>query len=474
MNYFYFLNTIGRTLLMFSPTFLIPAAVAYLYSEKPENFLIPFILVLLISLFLILLTRKSKFEIVEEREAYISVAVTWLLIPAFGSIPFILYGINFIDSFFESVSGFTTTGATVLVPEKLPMSLLFWRSLMQWLGGFGIVLLMLAFLPGIKKGQTLFMAEYPAVVLPKVKPRMRDMAIAIFQIYLTLTVLEILILNFLGVDFFNAVVHSLSNISTGGFSTSSESIASFRDVRVEFVIAFFALVGGMNFSLIYALTNKQLRSLADIEFRYYLLIIAMATFALVLINMNRYSLVDSIRFSSFQVISIMTTNGFTTANFNEWDSSAKMILLTLMLIGGCSGSTAGGLKVIRVFILMKYILLQIYKIIEPRTVRTVKYGDYVIGKDEIEEVIAFFILFIFLFFASSLALTILGYDLETSLSLSASSLGNVGPAFGIAAKSVAELSEIAKVILMINMWMGRLEIIPVFTFLLSIARRGKW
>ncbi|NHW88204.1 MAG: TrkH family potassium uptake protein [Archaeoglobales archaeon] len=474
MSYHVYLSTISRILLMFSPTFLIPAAVAYIYSERPDFFLIPFFAVIFLASLFFLLTRKKIPETTEEGEAYISVAIIWLLIPAFGSIPFILHGINPLDSFFESVSGFTTTGTTVITPENLPLSLLFWRSFMQWLGGFGIVLFALVFIPSIKRSSALFMAEYPAVVLPKTKPKMRDMAIAIFRIYLVLTIAEIFILNFLGLDFFKAVVHTFSTVSTGGFSTSSESIAAFKDIRIEAVVAFFAFLGGMNFGLIYALTNKQLRSLADLEFRYYLFIIVLAILSLTAINLNRYGFLESLRYSSFQVISIMTTTGFTTTNFEEWSSSAKMILLILMLIGGCSGSTAGGFKVIRAVILIKYTILQIYKIIEPRAVRTVKYGDFAIEKEMIEEVIVFFILYISIFIASSLVLTLIGYDFETSMSLSATSLGNVGPAFGIAAKSAAELSWIAKVVLIINMWMGRLEIIPVFTFLVSVVRREKW
>ncbi|MEM4523664.1 MAG: TrkH family potassium uptake protein [Archaeoglobaceae archaeon] len=428
----------------------------------------------MLSLAFLVISRRGKAEIIGEREAYIAVALIWLLIPVFGSIPFLFHGIKPIDAIFESVSGFTTTGATVLVPESLPKSLLFWRSLIQWLGGFGIVVFSLLFLPHIKKGTALFMAEYPAVVLPKIRPKIRDMAMVIFRIYFILTVFEIVILSFLGVDIFRAVVHSLSNISTGGFSTSSNSIASFEDVRIEAVVAAFAFVGGMNFGIIYALTNKQLRSLADLEFRHYILFIFLSTLALSIINLKSYDFGNSIRFSAFQVVSIMTTTGFTTADFSRWESSAKMILLILMLIGGCSGSTAGGLKVIRIVILMKYIVYQMYKFIEPRTIRTIKYGNFVLERDMVEGILVIFILYIFLFFTSSLILSLLGYDLESSFSLSASSLGNVGPAFGIAARSIAELSEIAKIVLIINMWTGRLEIVPVLMLFLSLTQREKW
>lgn len=475
MNYYYLLNTSGRVLLPFSFAFLLPLTVAVFQEEHFLPFLVAFLLSFTASFVFIFMSRKKFEAFFAEKDAYISVAVIWLLIPLFGSIPFLFYQINPLDAFFESFSGFTTTGATVLTPELLPKSVQFWRSLIQWLGGFGVVVLTLIFLPNVRKRSALFHAEYPAIVLPRIRPRIRDVAIIIFQLYLLLTVLELLILYFLGLDLFNAVNHSLTTLSTGGFSTSSESIAKFQDLRVEAVVAIFAFIGGMNFALVYALTNKQLRSLADFEFRIYVTIIIFATLTLTFVNLHYYGdFLQSFRFSAFQAISITTTTGFTTTNFSEWGSSAKMVLLVLMLIGGCSGSTAGGLKVIRAVILFKYIVMEVYKIMEPRTVRTIKYGNYALEKESVEEILAFFILYILVFFLSSLLLTLIGYDLETSLSLSASSLGNVGPAFGAASKGLAEFSELAKLILIANMWIGRLEIIPVFMFLLSLIRREKW
>ncbi|MEM4712363.1 MAG: TrkH family potassium uptake protein [Archaeoglobaceae archaeon] len=370
------------------------------------------------------------------------------------------------------MSGFTTTGMSVLTPELLPKSILFWRSFMQWLGGFGVVVLTLIFLPSMRKKSLLFYAEYPTIVLPKIKPRIRDVAVVIFQLYLLLTILVAIVLYTLGLDIFNAVNHALTTISTGGFSTSSESIAKFKDVKIEAVIAFFGFIGGVNFALIYALTNKQLRSLADLELRVYVLLIATAALTLTVVNLNYYGdALESLRFSAFQAVSF-TAMGFTTTSFNDWSSSAKMVLLVLMLIGGCSGSTAGGLKVIRVVILLKYVVMEIYKLMEPRTVKSIKYGSYVLEKENVEEIVAFFILYIFIFFLSSLILTLMGYDLETSLSFSASSLGNVGPVFGVS--NLSELSYLAKLVLIVNMWVGRLEIIPVFMFLLSLVQKEKW
>ncbi|MEM1593654.1 MAG: TrkH family potassium uptake protein [Archaeoglobaceae archaeon] len=472
MNYNYIFATNGRVLVPFSFAFLLPLTISLFEGESLLPFLVAFSSTFTMGLIFILASRKREPEISTEKDAYISVAIIWLLIPIFGSIPFLFYSIDPLNAFFESMSGFTTTGMSVLTPELLPASILFWRSFIQWLGGFGVVVLTLIFLPSMRKKSLLFYAEYPTIVLPKVKPRIRDVAMVIFQLYLVLTILEILALYFFGLDLFNALNHALTTISTGGFSTSSESIAKFKDARIEAVIAFFGFIGGLNFALIYALTNKQLRSLADLELRVYTALIAAATLILTIVNIPNYGdTLQSLRFSAFQAISF-TAMGFTTANVNEWSSSAKMVLLVLMLVGGCSGSTAGGLKVIRFVILLKYVVMEIYKLMEPRTVKSIKYGSYVLEKENVEEIVAFFILYIFIFFLSSLILTLMGYDLETSLSFSASSLGNIGPVFG--APSFSELSYFAKLVLIVNMWVGRLEIIPVFMFLLSLAQKEKW
>lgn len=397
MNY-YVLATSGRVLLFFSFVILLPVPIALSQGENYLPFVLAFLLTSAVATTFILVSRKERFELVTEKDAYVSVAMIWLLIPVFGSIPFLFYA-NPLDAFFESMSGFTTTGMSVLIPELLPKSILFWRSFIQWLGGFGIVVLALIFLPEVSRRQTLFYAEYPGVVLPKIKPKTRDVALTIFQLYLTLTLFEVMLLYLLGLDLFNAVLHSFTTISTGGFSTSSESVAKFGDARIEALIAFFAFVGGMNFALVYAFTNKQLRSLADLEFRVYVAIVAIATLTVAILNLEHYGdFLRSLRFSGFQVVSFVTTTGFTTANVNEWSSSAKMVLLILMLIGGCSGSTAGGLKIVRFVILLKYVVTQTYKLIEPRTVRSIRYGSYALDKGVIEEIVTFFILYAFIFF----------------------------------------------------------------------------
>ncbi|MEM2727339.1 MAG: TrkH family potassium uptake protein [Archaeoglobaceae archaeon] len=476
MNFKYIENITGQVLLVISAIFIIPAIIAIAYGERFEFFLIPLTLSICLGLFFIFDSRGYSKAEVEDPDVYSAVALIWLLIPLIGAIPFALCGISPLDSIFEAMSGFTTTGATVLIPEDYPKSILFWRSLMQWVGGIGIVVVFLIFLPQARKSSALLEAEYPAVVLPKIRPRIRDMVIIIFQLYLLLTILEIVILYVLGLNLFEAVNHAFTSISTAGFSTHSESIAYFQDVRVEATLALFCLIGGTNFALIYALTQREIRAIADVEFKNYLIILSVGILILTILNASNFDILDSLRYSAFQVISLGTTTGYTNYDYDTWSDSAKFVLLLIMLIGGCSGSTSSGLKVIRVVILLKYVIFQIMRILDPRSVRVVRYGNTTINERQMSEVVSFFVIYVFVFVLSSLILSITGYDLETSLSATIATISNVGPAMGLAGatETYADFNPLAKFIFIINMWVGRLEILPVFTLIFSTFRGGKW
>ncbi|MCS7144488.1 MAG: TrkH family potassium uptake protein [Archaeoglobaceae archaeon] len=476
MNLRYIENIVGQVLIVISVTFLIPMVIAILYGERFEFFVIPLILSILLGAFFIYSSRGYSKSEIDDPDVYTAVALIWLIIPLIGAIPFALYGVSPLDAIFEAMSGFTTTGATVLTPEKCPNSILFWRSLMQWIGGIGIVVVFLIFLPQARKSSALLEAEYPAVVLPKIRPRIRDMVIIIFQLYLILTLLEIAILYGLGLNLFEAVTHAFTSISTAGFSTHSESIAYFKDVRVEAVLALFCFIGGTNFALLYALTQREIRAIADVEFKNYLILISFGILILTILNASQFEILESLRYSTFQVISLGTTTGYTNYDYDTWSDSAKFVLLLLMLIGGCSGSTSSGLKVIRVVILFKYVSSQILKIVDPRSVRVVRYGNTIISEKRMNEVVSFFVIYVFVFVFSSLILSLMGYNLETSLSATIATISNVGPGMGLAGASetYAEFNPIAKFILIINMWIGRLEILPVFTLLFSTFRGEKW
>ncbi len=476
MNYRYIENIAGQVLLVFSFIVLFPTISAFFYGERAEFFLLTFLVSLSLSLYFLFYSRGYSKTDIEDSDVYSAVAVIWLLVPLIGSIPFALCGISPIDSIFEAMSGFTTTGASVLTPEELPKSVLLWRSMMQWVGGIGIVVVFLIFFPQARKSSALLEAEYPAVVLPKVRPKMRDMAILIFQIYLILTLLEIAILFALGLNLFEAVNHAFTSISTAGFSTHSESIAYFNDVRVEAVIAFFCFIGGTNFALIYALTQRQIRAIADVEFKNYLILLSAGILTLTILNSSQFDILDSLRYSAFQAVSLATTSGFTTYDYDTWSDSAKVVLLLLMIIGGCSGSTSSGLKVIRVVILLKYASFQVFKLVDPRRVKVVRYGNSVITEKQMEDVVAFFVIYLFVLISSLLLLSLSGYDMQTSISATIASLSNVGPGMGLAggSETYAGFNPLAKIILIINMWIGRLEILPVLALIFSAFRGGKW
>lgn len=491
MNVKYVLNFLGRLLTQFSVVFIIPLAFSIYYKENPTPFIIAIMFSIFIGVFLALIRPEGEIkdtllkswleylfpERMRYKEAFAIVSLSWLSISLIGSIPYVLIGINPIDSFFESMSGFTTTGASVLIPEKLPKSILVWRSLTQWLGGMGIIVLFLAIFPSMaRKGAPLFQAEYPGVTMVKLKPRLRDTALSLYKVYIFLTLLEILTLWSLGVSLFDAINHAFTTLSTGGYSTHSESIAYFNNPKVEYTVAIFAALGGSNFALLYFLFKGSGKIFSDEEFRAYISFILFFTAILTFINTERFNLFDSLRYSVFQTISIMTTTGYTTIDFDLWSDSAKLILLLLMFIGGSSGSTGGGIKVIRIYLLIQYAIQQILRAAEPRTVRAVRYGNTVIKKELLDDIAAFFILYIFVFVVSSLIISISGYDLLTSISATAATLGNVGPGMGLAGAGeiYTHFYPHIKLLLCFNMWVGRLELFTVLSLFIPSFWKKSW
>jgi len=455
------LNTLGKMLVAFSTLLLAPLIVAVYSGESVMPFV--YSIVLSVAVGLALVAVKPESDLIRFKESFAIVGLGWLIVSIIGAIPYIVIGLNAVDAFFESISGFTTTGASIVdKPEELPKSILFWRAMTQWIGGIGIVMLFLLIFPTMAKG-VVFQAEYPGITLSKIKPRIRDTAIRLYGIYVLLTVFEIVLLCLLGIPVFDAITHAFTTLSTGGYSTHSESIAYFKNPSVEFVIMLFAFLGGMNFSIHYYILHRNFRVLRDVEFRIYLSIVLIATAVIAILNLEKYDLYNSLRYSSFQVISILTTTGYTTADFDEWSSGAKILLLILMFIGGCSGSTAGGMKVIRMYVLMKYAIHQILRSAEPKVIKVIKYGETALRKEVVESVVAFFILYLFVFTISVIALALHGYDFTTSISAVAACLGNVGPGMGLAGASetYSHFPNLVKLILCLDMWIGRLEIYTV-------------
>lgn len=454
-------KNLGKISIAFSILMIIPTSISLYFNEDFK----PFLITLLTSLAFgcILMLKRAEGE-VRFKEGFAIVGLGWLMVSILGSIPF-LHHLSPMDAFFESISGFTTTGAsTIDKPELLPRSILFWRAMIQWIGGFGIIMLFLIVIPSIARG-VVFQAEYPGITLVRIKPRIRDVAIRLYLIYVSLTILEVAVLILLGLSPFDAISHAFTTLSTGGYSTHSQSIAYFKNFGIELTFAVFALIGGMNFSILYMLIHGRFDVLRDEEFLIYITLIAILTFVVTVLNLGRYDVFDSLRFSFFQVVSIMTTTGYTTVDFDLWCSGAKVVLLMAMFIGGCGGSTAGGMKVVRLCVLLKYAVYQIVRSAEPKIVKIVKYGDVALRREVVEGVLAFFILYILIFSISVLIVAIHGYDIVTSISAVSACLGNVGPGMGLAGASetYGHFPTTVKILLCFDMWIGRLEIFTVLS-----------
>lgn len=468
MNYRIVLNVLGTVMKFLGISMLVPLLVAVFYDETDSVriFAVTSILTFLIGAAFEYACR-TEFDELTNRESIVIVAAGWFLAALFGGIPFMLAGISPVDSVFESMAGFTTTGSSILTNIEIhSKSIIFWRGMTHWLGGMGIIVLVIAILPRLAfAGRQMFQAEAPGPIKDKLKPRLKDTAQILWGVYMTFTALEIIFLKYAGMTLYDAVVHTFATLATGGFSSKNLSIAYYDSIAIELVIFVFMFIGGMNFNLFYRTLRVERGSLLrDKEFQAYVLIILIST-VLIAIELWNWgeTLLTSFRHASFQVVSIITTTGFASTDFNLWPDSTKMILLLLMFVGGSAGSTGGAMKVIRIVILLKYGIREIYKSIHPKMVKPIRFGDTVIPEETMQSVLSFFVLYLLVFITSALILSILGLDIMTSLSASATTLGNVGPGFNIVGPmaNFSTIPVIGKIVLIMNMWIGRLEVLTV-------------
>ncbi len=454
------LHILGSLLKFLALVYIVPLAVALYYGENWQIFLYSLLPTLAIGLLLEFGFRTTR-EI-ERADGFTIVAFTWLLIPLFGAIPYIFLGLGFLDAFFEAMSGFTTTGASILkVVEELPKSALLWRSLTQWLGGIGVIALFIAILPRLGVGGSqLFDLEATGPMPERLRPRFATTARMLWTIYVAFTGAEIASLYFLvKLPLFDSICISFSTLSTGGFTPTTASIAAYANPLAEYIVMFFMVLGGANFLIHYQVLRGNWKAIKDDEFRLYLIIMTVAIFLLMLSQG-----VGSYRDAMFQAISIMTTTGFATADFGAWNFGARMVLLTLMFIGACGGSTGGGIKVVRVLTLLKHTRVMMRKAISPKAVVPLKYNRKPLPEGVIRDVISFFFLYLLVAIVASIILSFLGLNLETSLSAVATCQANCGPGLGAVgpASNFAWLPGAAKVILILCMWLGRLELFTVF------------
>ncbi len=451
---------------------LLPLITALYYHETFAffTFLSTMALISFFSITVLYFTRKSKQNYLSIKDGFLLVTFSWVSASFFGALPFYLSGHIpcFIDAYFETMSGFTTTGATILADiEAMPMSLLFWRSLTHWLGGMGIVVLTVAIFPllGIG-GLKLIKAEAPGPSLDKISPRITQTAKFLWIIYLGLTAGQIILLMTAGMNFFESATHTFGTLATGGFSPKNQSIGHYQSPYIHWIITIFMLSAGVNFSLYFrAFTGKVKSFFTNIEFKAYIMIFLVSA---ALISMNLYStgngnLSDSIRHASFQSASILTTTGYSTQDFEAWPFFSKIILFCLMWIGGCSGSTGGGIKVIRLVVMFKNSLKEMKYLLHPRAISLVRIGDKVVKKDILYSISSFVFLYIVLIIISTAVVASGGNDIATSLSASLATLGNIGPGFGRigASMNYGYLQGYIKIFLSFVMVAGRLELFTV-------------
>ena len=469
------LNTIGIILIFISLFMILPVVVSLVYDQTDSIPLMISCLITFISgIILFFLTGHQQREEIRHRDAFLVVTLGWMSVALFGAIPYLLTGTfdSFTNAYFESMAGFTTTGASVLNDiESVSYGMLFWRSLSQWLGGMGIILFALAILPLLGTGgMQLFKAEVPEISVDKLRPRIIDTAKALWFIYFGLTCLAAAFFLIGGMDFFDAVCHAFTTLALGGFSTKNASIASFQSPFIEYTASIFMLLAGINYSLYYHFfRGKTSRLWKSTEFKFYMTMVALATILVTfgLWKTSYDSFGDSLRYAFFQVSSIMTTTGYSTANFEEWVPFTKILLIISMFFGGMIGSTGGGIKQVRILLMLKQGYREIYQLIHPHAVTSVKLDEKILNKEILGSIWGFLFLFILVCVVATIGMAALGNDMITSATTVISAMCNVGPALGTAgpAENYATIPLVGKWILLFCMLIGRLEIYTVLILL---------
>nr|WP_297395218.1 TrkH family potassium uptake protein [uncultured Peptostreptococcus sp.] len=459
----------------------IPAIVSLVYGEKDvaiRIFEIAVILVLVGKIF----TRKkpSKSELFI-KDGLLIVGLAWIIFSVIGAMPYYLTGsiTSIVDAFFETVSGFTTTGSTILTDiESLPMGILFWRSFTHWIGGMGVLVFVMAIIP-LSGGNTMniMKAEVPGPTVDKLVPKTKQSAKILYLIYIAMTALEVILLMLGGMPFIDSLTNSFSTAGTGGFCMKADSIGFYDSAYIDGVVTVFMILFGINFNLFYLVLLKNFKRIfKSEELKTYIKIIAVAI-ALITWNIQGMygGVLKSFRYASFQVATIITTTGFMTADFNLWPTFSKAILLSLMIIGACAGSTGGGVKVSRVLITFKYIKSEIKKVIHPRSISNITMDEKLIDDTMTKNVSAYLLIYLIIMAVSFILITLNEFDIETSLTSVVTCLNNVGPGLGNLVGptgNFSTFSPFSKLVLTLDMLLGRLEIFPIlFLFSPRIFKR---
>ncbi len=471
LNIHAILSILGLLIILNGGFMLLCLPVSIYYQDGIwASLLISGVLTTAIGAALHLFAKKKKNGGMGKRDGYLIVTSGWLFMSLFGTLPYLISGEIpvFTDAFFETLSGFTTTGATILNDiESMSEGILMWRSLTQWIGGMGIIVLTVAILPllGIG-GMQLFVAEAPGVTPDKLKPRITDTAKRLWLIYLGLTITEAVLLKLGGMSFFDAINHALTTMATGGFSTKQDSIAYFSSPFIQYVIIVFMFLGGTSFTLIYfGLHSQWKKVIGNEEFKYYLgftigfgIIITVVIF---LVTENGFE--QSFRHALFQIVSIVTTTGYVTANYTAWTPLLTVVFFMFMFIGGSAGSTSGGVKIVRHVILLKNSIMELRRQLHPSAVLPVRLNKRAVSSEITFNVMAFMIIYFMIFALGSILISAMGYDFETSIGAVAACLGNVGPGIGKVGPvdNFSFISAPGKWVLSLLMLLGRLELFTV-------------
>ncbi len=482
LNYRFILLVLGLLLVVEGVFMLLSGFVALLYGEYDLPYHLTSAGICIVPGMIIAAILKDAPKNIGKREGYLVVSMVWIVFSLFGLLPFWLSNAipSFTDAFFETMSGFTTTGSSILNDiEALPHGILFWRSLIQWLGGMGIIVLSLAILPFLGVGgMQMFVAEVPGIVPDKLHPRITETAKRLYSIYVAYTLMETVLLWVGGMSFFDAICHSFTTMATGGYSTKQASVAYFSSPFLQYVIILFMFIAGTNFTLSYsALHGKMKKVIQDEEFRNYFWItigVSIIIGSVLYFSGDVATVEKAWRDSLFQVVSLITTTGYATADYLVWLPFLSVIVLLLMFLGGSAGSTGGGIKVVRIVLLMKNSYYELKRLIHPNAIIPVRYNSRAVAPNIVNNVLAFIVIYMLIIGVSMVIMSMMGLELDTSLGAVATSIGNIGPGFGEVgpAANFYYIPTLGKWFLAFLMLVGRLELFTVILLFSSYFWKG--
>lgn len=475
----YLSYAIGLVMMYIGVVILSPIAVALFYKEYSS--ITPFLYAGLISIFLGLYLKKGikgaaildNLNDIKKAEALFTVVISWIVFGVISAIPYTFYGISFINALFESVSGITTTGATILTNFEYPHAFFFWRSLTQWLGGLGIIVLFIAILPQFAvAGRQMFFAEAPGPTEDKFTPRIRNTASALWKVYAGITISEIILLMIFGMNGFDAICNSFSTMAAGGFSPNSQSIMGYNSYYITWIILIFMFFAGASFNLQYKAINQKnpLILFKSEEFRtYFSVVLIMSGFIAISLFLNsQYNIFESITHSLYQVISIMTSTGSASVDFAQWDFTSKILLFLVMFVGSCASSAGGGIKMTRWIIIYKSMKSELVRILHPNAILNIKVDDKTVAPEIARQIIVFVCFYLFIFAVGAVIISIIEQNATIGLTSSITAIGNIGPGLGKIIGPMgnfATIHDITKLIMIIWMLVGRLELIPFLVML---------